>query len=248
MEIAQQEERWLLEKHGGERTPEFHSDVERLKNGEPISFIIGHTPFLDTTIYLDSRPLIPRVETEFWTAQAIDLIKKTDMPRPRILDLCAGSGCIGVAVAHALQDAEVHFAEIDEAHHPTIEKNIAVNQIEPDRTKIFGGNLFEYTIPPYDFILSNPPYLPQNSQAVAQSVREHEPALALYGGEDGVDIIAQIIAQTRLHLSPAGMLFIEHEPEQVAALRELAHAHKLHAATHTDQYQIARYSIFTMAQ
>ena len=142
------EEQWLLkEKYSGVESDAFKTDCERLACGEPLAYLIGHSPFLDTTIYLDSRPLIPRPETEFWTEKVItelkELVFRGQTPKLNVLDLCAGSGCIGVAIAKAVPNAHVDFVEIDEKHHPTIQKNIKENGIETKRIRIFGGDLFE---------------------------------------------------------------------------------------------------------
>ncbi len=242
-----QEERWLLEKYEGEKTEGFFADVARLHEGVPLAYLMGHVPFLNTTIFLDSHPLIPRVETEYWTGKAIEYIKQAGIETPRILDLCAGSGCIGVAIAKALPKATIHFAEIEENHHATIRKNLDQNTINSP-TAIFGGHLFENTQPPYDFILSNPPYIRNNSEHVQESVKKFEPAIALYGGEDGTDIIQEIIAKTRLFLTPEGTLFIEHEPEQTSLIAAYAEKHNLTAVAHNDQYNIPRYSVLRVAQ
>jgi release factor glutamine methyltransferase len=248
MSLAHQEESWLLQKHGGERTENFLNDLARLQNGEPLAFILGYIPFLNTTIYLDSRPLIPRVETEYWVAEAIKTIGASGISEPKVLDLCAGSGCIGVAVAHALPRSVVHFAEIDESHHPTIEKNVYRNGIDAVRTKIVGGHLLERTEPPYDFILSNPPYIRNESEHVAESVKKFEPPLALYGGEDGTDLISEIIRAVPRYLTLAGVLFIEHEPEQEETIARIAQETGMHAETQKDQYGVSRYSLIRMAQ
>ena len=117
---------WLLkEKYQGEESVAFFADVKRMALGEPLGYLIGHVPFLDTTISLDSKPLIPRPETEFWVEKVITEIKLGSAGAPlRVLDLCAGSGCIGVAVAKAIPGATVDFSEIDAKHLPTITKNL----------------------------------------------------------------------------------------------------------------------------
>jgi release factor glutamine methyltransferase len=244
-----QEEEWLLaEKYDGEKTLAFFADRERLHTGEPLAFVIGHVPFLSAKIYLDSRPLIPRVETEFWVDQAIKEMAVSNISAPKVLDLCAGSGCIGVGVAKALPLSIVHFAEIDAAHHPTIFKNIHENRIAQERTSVFGGDMFEKSVPPYDFILCNPPYISTSLDRVTESVRKYEPHLALYGGDDGLDLIRTILTQARQQLTATGILFIEHEPEQTEALQKLAFEALLTATTHTDQYNVPRYSRFAVAQ
>lgn len=212
---------------------------------EPEAYAIGWVPFIHTEIYLDSKPLIPRTETEYWVNEVIQTIHKSQILNPKsikILDLCAGSGCIGVAVLKEIPEAFVDFVEIDENHHSTIEKNIRANNLDSTRTRIFGGDLFENIEDLYDFILSNPPYInPALRVRVAESVVLHEPELALYGGKGGLEIIERILAQAPNHLKPMGLLYLEHEPEQVVALSE----NPLYLNTEQDQFEVPRFSRFT---
>ncbi len=247
--MLSQDAQWLLlEKYKGEETTSFFADCERLESGEPLAFVIGSVPFLHTTIFLDSMPLIPRVETEFWVEQALQEIKGANIEEPRILDLCAGSGCIGVALGKAIPSATIHFAEIQKEHHGTILKNIRENGLTMEKTAVFGGDLFEATLPPYDFILCNPPYIQNNSPHVQKSVTDYEPHIALYGGDDGLDIIRRILNSLQTHLNPYGVAFIEHEPQQEDAIHAHALTCGLSITTHTDQYSVARYSRVAMAQ
>lgn len=225
----------------------FSADFARLEAGEPLAYVIGSIPFLGCTISLESHPLIPRVETEYWVEGAIEVIRGAAGGRaPRILDLCAGSGCIGVAVAKALPDAYVDFAEIDLSHIPTIEKNLAQNGIAPDRTTIYRTDLFQDMTEVYDFILTNPPYIDPALNRTDESVVTYEPARALFGGEDGMEIIERIIHAAPSHLDRGGQLWIEHEPEQVAAIATLAAQNGFSVSTHLDQYQTPRFSILVL--
>lgn len=239
-----QEATWLLkEKYEGIESPEYLSDLKRLEAGEPLAYVLGFVPFLGTTIYLDSKPLIPRPETEYWVSEALKVIKeRATSGELRILDLCAGSGAIGIALLRHLPDAEVDFGEIDRAHHMTILKNLNVNRIDQNRAHVFGGDLFEKITGTYDFILSNPPYIdPALADRVAPSVTLHEPAVALWGGEQGLAIIGDIIRDARVHLNPGGIIFIEHEPEQERAIHDSARLHGYSAfETIPDQYGVAR--------
>lgn len=231
---------WLLqEKYNGIKTPEFESDLTRLQKGEPLAYVIGWTPFLHTKIWLDSKPLIPRPETEFWVEKAISEIENID--NAKVLDLCAGSGCIGVAILREIPDAVVHFAEIDQTHHKTIKKNILENEIDSNRTKILGGNLFENVTEKYDFILTNPPYIdPKLSERIQKSVKIHEPEIALFGGINGMEIVEKIIEEAPKYLNPDGILYIEHEPEQALALQKILPG----IQSFEDQFGVIRYSIF----
>ncbi|MCA9367901.1 HemK family protein methyltransferase, partial [Candidatus Kaiserbacteria bacterium] len=214
-------------------------------------------PFLSNTIYLDDQPLIPRTETEFWVEKAIEVIKgDVSQPNllgaaaepPRLLDLCAGSGAIGVSVATHIPNALVDFVEIDRTLLPTIVKNISENNIEPDRYHVYHSNLFMSvpTTTKYDFILSNPPYIDPALDRTTDSVRVHEPHLALYGGVLGLEVIEQIIENAPNHLKTGGQLWIEHEPEQAAALATLATQHNFSCTTYKDQYDVLRYSVLVL--
>src|SRR3989338_975059 len=127
-----------------------------MQETKPLAYVLGWIPFIYTKIYLDSKPLIPRTETEYWVDLVIKEIRNSGIKNPKILDLCAGSGCIGVAVLKEIPDALVDFTEIDASHHPTIKKNIRENGLVLSRANIFGGDLFEKVSDTYDFILSNP--------------------------------------------------------------------------------------------
>lgn len=238
-----QESRWLLaDKYNGIESDEFRQDLARLRAGEPLAYVIGWVPFLGTKIWLDSAPLIPRPETEFWVEQAISEMRQVLKVEPRVLDLCAGSGCVGVAVAKHVPEAEVHFAEVVDDHHQTIRKNIRENGINVVRTKQIGGDLFEHVTEKYDFILANPPYIDPNLlERIPESVKAYEPELALFGGANGMEIIERIIREARNHLNPGGALYIEHEPEQEEKIKALAPQ----AEFFEDQFGVKRYCRIT---
>ena len=246
--------KWLLdEKYGGEKSDAFFADCKRLALGEPLAYLIGFSPFLNCKIFLDSRPLIPRVETEFWVEEAITAAKGgTSLslgfsPEPlRVLDMCAGSGCIGVALAKAIPRALVTFAEIDERHLPTIEKNIMANEIDSAHTMLVHSNLFSNVTGKYNFILSNPPYIDEALKRVDDSVVMNEPYVSLFGGEKGLDVISQLIAESPAHLVSGGQLWIEHEPEQTGAIHDLAKTRNFTVTTHLDQYEKERFSILVL--
>lgn len=235
-----QEHFWLLnDKYNGIESSEFHADVKRLESGVPLAYLIGWQPFCGTKIWLDSHPLIPRPETEYWAKLAIDEIKKKH--HPHVLDLCAGSGCIGVAVLKAIPDSTVDFVEIDESHHATILKNVQENGIDENRVRILGGNLFENSTDTYDAILTNPPYIDPNlSDRVQDSVVTHEPKIALFGGNGGIELIRTILAQFRQFLRPDGVLYIEHEPEQAGEIQRLLPG----IISEKDQFGVVRFSVF----
>lgn len=236
---------WLLnDKYGGVKSPGFFEDLKRLESGEPLAYVIGWIPFLHTKIHLDSKPLIPRPETEYWVEKAISELQRMFEARPRtlkVLDLCAGSGCIGVAVLKHIPDSVVHFAEIVDDHHLTIRKNIIENGIDVGRTKNIGGNLFENVTDAYDMILTNPPYIdPTLKKEIQKSVIDHEPSQALFGGLEGMDLIEQIIKKSPEYLNPNGLVYLEHEPEQVEKIKALVPKVEIFK----DQFGVFRFSRF----
>jgi len=239
-----QEEQWLLaEKYHGVKSPAFFADCKQLALGEPLGYLIGYVPFINCRIWLDSRPLIPRPEAEFWVNEALAEIVSVAPAAPRVLDLCAGSGCIGIAIASAIESALVDFSEIDAKHVPTIKKNLELNKINSSRYTIAQTNLFDaFAGTQYDFILANPPYIDADLNRADDSVVNFEPHLALFGGRAGIEIIDQLISRAPEFLKPSGQLWLEHEPEQVNYIQTLAANTGFSITNHSDQYNVARYS------
>jgi HemK-like putative methylase len=140
----------------------------------------------------------------------------------------------------------VDFSEIDASHIPTIEKNLSSNNIDTTRTQIKHSNLFAEFAGTYHFILSNPPYIDMDLGRTDENVLEHEPYVALSGGLAGLEVIQNIIEEAPKHLERQGQLWIEHEPEQSEAIRNLAREYGFTCTTHTDQYDIERYSVLVL--
>ena len=235
------EEKWLLEeKYAGKETAEFEADKRRLALGEPVAYLIGWQPFLGLKIRLDSRPLIPRPETEWWTEQLLTSL--ADRGRPlQFLDLCAGSGAIGCAALARLPQARVYFGELDPAHEATIEENIRGNGLGAARAAIRIGDLFA-PFPAsmrFDFIAANPPYIPEG-RLLPASVADNEPARALYAGTDGLSLIRRIAAALPHRLAPGGSAWIECDSAHAEAACGLFTAQGLPAEIRSDQYGVPR--------
>jgi release factor glutamine methyltransferase len=254
---------WLLEeKYGGKTSTEFEADVLRLLQGEPLAYVIGWQPFLGLTIHLDSRPLIPRPETEWWTEQMLSELagKKTavrlGLAAPSaddffpasgttILDLCAGSGAIGCAALSRLPQAKVYFGELDAAHKPTIEKNILENGLDSRRAEIRIGDLFEPLPERFDIIAVNPPYIPLD-RTLPDSVTAYEPPHALYSGQYGLDLIQRIAVELPQHLTPNGEAWIECDSAHAKEACALFSRQDLRARLCTDQYGKDRYIVVSL--
>lgn len=205
---------------------------------EPIAYTIGDQPFLGLTICLDSRPLIPRPETEWWTEQLLNQSKEVEPLY--FLDLCAGSGAIGCAALARLPNAQVYFGEIDPAHEATILKNIRENNLDASRADVRIGDLFEpFGDMKFDIVAANPPYIPENRE-LPKSVANYEPPQALYAGTDGLDIIRRIAAELPKHLAKSGVLWLECDSAHAAAACALFETQGFSAEIRNDQYSVPR--------
>lgn len=208
----QKELSWIIEeKYGGVNPPNIEHVISRLKRGEPVDHIIGRTLFLDTEIGVGPDVLIPRVETEYWVENAIQAIRKAEGPDLRILDMCAGSGCIGIALLKHLPSSEVVFADIEEAALARIKRNLHANNLGTSaRHSLVLSDLFERITGTFEYIFANPPYIAlENAAEVESSVLQYEPKRALFAPEKGLYCIKKILETAPIYLKKEGVLFIE---------------------------------------
>lgn len=209
--IAKDLELLARDKYAGDASRVTREDQERLRSGEPLAYVIGWVPFLGCRIRLDSHPLIPRPETEWWAEQLIERLRERFDEEPfELLDLCAGSGCIGISVLKTLPNARVTFAELVPEHIQTIYRSLGENDIDAKRTSLYAGDLFN-AVPrgaKFDCIATNPPYIP-SGRLLHESVSGHEPHEALFAGPDGLGIIDRIAYRTRDFLNPFGEVWME---------------------------------------
>ena len=189
----------------------YREHVKKRLQRLPLQYITGEAGFRDLVFAVSSAVLIPRPETEILVALALHHLK--DMSAPWVMDLGCGAGCIGVCVAHEHARARVASVDISAEALKMTWKNALKNQVG-DRLHCLCGDLFEPfgrgAISRFDAILSNPPYVHSSRIAALEpEVREHEPHLALDGGEDGLVYYARIAAQAADFLVPEGVLILE---------------------------------------
>jgi release factor glutamine methyltransferase len=232
----------IRDKYEGTAAPaELQADLARLAAGEPLAYVNGWLPVLALKIWLDSKPLIPRPETEWWTELLIAHLKERYGNRPfRLLDLCAGSGAIGLSVLSQCPNALVSFGELIPEHVEDIRTNIRKNNLDANRADIRVGDLFAAFAAQgptqFDIIVSNPPYIP-SSRELPKSVTAHEPATALFAGADGLDLIRSIVTHSPVHLFPDGELWVECDIENAEETVDLAREHgATNAELRTDAY------------
>ena len=185
--------------------------VQRLLNQEPLAYVLGEWEFYGLVLYVDHNVLIPRDDTCAVAALAIKqaLFLNQD---PRVLDLCCGSGCIGLAIASRVKDARVTLADISRDALAVAKKNIVRHKMS-GRVSCVSADALKPAHPflgKFDLIVSNPPYITgEEMQQLPRSVDAFEPHLALYGGDDGLDFYRSIAENFRPALKLGGYLCFE---------------------------------------
>lgn len=179
--------------------PRLEELVSRRKSGEPLQYILGKWEFMGLPFYTRPCALIPRQDTETLCEEALSIGGKT------LLDLCCGTGCIGVSLAK-LGGFEVAFGDISPDCLALARENAALNGVAGSfvLTDMFGNISGSY-----DMICVNPPYIPTSELASLQAEVKREPRLALDGGADGLDFYRRISRDYAAHLSPGGTLLME---------------------------------------
>ena len=188
-----------------------HEMVDRRLKGEPLAYVLGQWEFYGLTLTVTPDVLIPRNDTEAVCDLAINqtrLLKQN----PRVLDLCAGTGCIGLAVASKIKDARVTLADISPEAIRVAKRNVQNNHLS-GRVSVMQLDVRE--APPkflgtYDLIVSNPPYVTAaQMESLDPSVKNYEPRIALYGGLDGLDFYRAIVENYTPLLRPGGYICLE---------------------------------------
>lgn len=181
---------------------------ERVERRIPAAYLIGEARFAGLDFHVDSSVLIPRspiaelIEEGF--APWLDPAHVTS-----VLDLCCGSGCIGIACAMVFPQALVDLVDLSPDALEVASRNVERHHLE-DRVRPILSDLFEgLDGEPYDLIVSNPPYVSRAEMNVLPDEYLHEPALALVAGEDGLDVVARILAQSADYLRPGGIIVVE---------------------------------------
>lgn len=202
-EIDRQADRELVSK--------VYSGLKRLLEEEPLAYVLGEWEFYGLPLYVSPDVLIPRDDTCAVTELAINTGLFLDKD-PRILDLCCGSGCIGLAIASRVKDARVTLADISREALAVAKRNISRNKLG-GRVSTFQVDAREDApgfLGKFDMIVSNPPYVTgAEMEQLPKSVSAYEPHLALFGGEDGLDFYRSILEHYTRVLKPGGYLCFE---------------------------------------
>ena len=189
--------------------------VEQRLTGQPLQYILGEWEFFGLPFYVDERALIPRQDTELLVETAISMIQQHGYET--CLDLCTGSGCIAVSIAKQTQIA-VTASDISADALELAKENAALNETE---VAFVESDLFKQIEGKFDLICCNPPYLTKEDMEHLQKEVSFEPALALYGGADGLDFYRRIAKEYSVHLNAGGALLLEIGNTQAQAVSEL---------------------------
>lgn len=199
--------------------------VTRVLAGEPLAYVLGEWSFYGMTLYINENVLIPRDDTCAVTQLAIKRGLYLDQ-NPRILDLCTGSGCIGLAIAKRVKDAHVTLADISQEALTVAKKNIQRHQMQA-RVVAVQANALEPApdfLGKFDLIVSNPPYITtKEMDQLDASVKDYEPHLALHGGDDGLDFYRSIATNYKSALKKGGYLCLEYDPSQGDDICDILH-------------------------
>lgn len=203
----------------------FRELVRRRAAGTPVAYLVGHREFYSLDFEVNPDVLIPRPETELLVVALLDLVKKRPAADTtiEIADIGTGSGVLAVCAAKYVPNSHVTAIDISPAALAVAERNANRHKVADSITFIEGNLLAaEPAAPRFDFIVSNPPYVSTvEMQELAPDVRDHEPTVALHGGEQGTDVIAALIEQAAIRLRPGGALLIEVSPMIAAAVEDL---------------------------
>lgn len=191
----------------------FRAWVKRRAAGEPVAYLVGHKEFYSLKFKVDNNVLIPRPETEHVVVEAIECAKLLSKRPISIADVGTGSGCIAVAIAKHIQECNVTAIDVSPEALTVARENIEAYQLS-ERVAIVESNLF-LDVPPrqFDLIVSNPPYIGKSEvDTVDESVRNYEPAIALFSGNEGTELITRLLAESTERLVDGGFLIFETSP------------------------------------
>ena len=201
-----------------EQEGSFRELLMRRLAGEPLQYITGEQEFMGLSFHVDPRVLIPRLDTEILAEEALRYIGEGSH---RVLDLCTGSGAIGLSIAKLADGAQVTLTDVSCDALEVARLNAKKLGVE-DKVTFVRSDLFEAVDGSFDLIVSNPPYVRSDIiPTLDTEVKDHEPMLALDGGADGLDIYMKIVKEAADHLDENGCLMMEIGFDQADDIKKL---------------------------
>ncbi|MEO7112951.1 MAG: peptide chain release factor N(5)-glutamine methyltransferase, partial [Polyangiaceae bacterium] len=197
----------------GEGLARFREAVKRRRTREPVAYVLGQREFFGRMFRVDKRVLVPRPDTEALVEVTLERTRHLSMSM-RALDLCTGSGCVGITLARERPTTQIVMTDMS-AHALVVARENAL-RLGAYNLALFQGDLFaalrEHTAASirFDVIASNPPYIASEEiPALMADVRDFEPKLALDGGKDGLDLVRRIVKEAPAHLEKNGIVALE---------------------------------------
>ena len=210
--ILEKEKEYLIinenEEINNNKIERFFSYIERLKNFEPIQYILNEQEFMGLKFFVNENVLIPQPDTETLVEEVIKICDKFDGNREiKILDLCTGSGAIAISLSITLKErVKVYASDISEEALSVANANVIKNSL---KIELIQSNLFENIDLQFDIIVSNPPYIETETLKNLPEEEKKEPQIPLDGGEDGLKFYNEIILNAKKHLNTNGYLAFE---------------------------------------
>lgn len=183
--------------------------AKRINLRIPLAYLLGETWQVGYKFFVNEHVLIPRSPIAHMIQEGFFPWLSANQEIEKILDLCTGSGCLGILLAIKYPDAKVDISDIDQAALDVANSNIQLHGLENHINAVISDVYEQLPSRQYDIITANPPYVPQSEQADLPSEFTHEPAHALFAGEDGLDIAKRIIFGASQFLAPQGLLILE---------------------------------------
>lgn len=202
---------------------QFRELVKQRAAGKPVAYLVGHREFFSLSFDVTPDVLIPRPETEGLVVRALDLLKETPSPAPRVADVGTGSGAIAVALAKQNPKVQVTAIDVSPAALAVARGNAEKHGVT-DRIEFVEGDLLAGVDAgaAFDLIAANLPYVTSNELGeLAEGVRKYEPRLALDGGEQGDELIQRLLPQATQRLTPGGWLLMELSPMIAGRVEQL---------------------------
>jgi release factor glutamine methyltransferase len=201
----------LVDEVPTDRAAAYDALVDRRAAREPLQHLTGVTHFRHVELLVGPGVFVPRPETELLAGWAIEQALK--VANPVVVDLCTGSGAVAKAIADEVPGARVHAVELDEPAHAWAERNLAGTDVDLRQGDM--ATAFEDLAGTVDVVVCNPPYIPLDAwESVAAEARDHDPHLALFSGDDGLDAIRVLERRAALLLRPGGVVGAEHADVQ----------------------------------
>ncbi|WP_200920040.1 peptide chain release factor N(5)-glutamine methyltransferase [Nocardioides sp. Leaf307] len=205
----------LVDRVGGPALAAYDALVARRASREPLQHLTGSAAFRHVELAVGPGVFVPRPETELLAGWAVDAARAVlaQGREPVVVDLCTGSGAIARALADEVPGARVHAVELDEGAHAWAERNLSGTGVELRRGDM--ATAFEDLRGTVDVISCNPPYVPLEAwESVAPEARDHDPHLALFSGDDGLDAMRVLAVRAARLLRPGGVVGAEHADVQ----------------------------------